>query len=40
MANTSGCGHTRYGFVIILAVLALVIWLIVRFTGQGRATTD
>jgi len=35
----TGCGQSRYGFVIILAVLALVIWLIVRFTGQGRSTT-
>lgn len=38
MANGSGCGNTRYGFIIVLAVLALVVWLIVRFTGQGHIT--
>ena len=38
MSNESGCKHARYGFIIILATLALVVWLIVRFTGQNHVT--
>jgi hypothetical protein len=31
----------RYAFFIVLAVLALVVWMIVRFTGQNHvAITD
>ncbi len=38
MSNESGCKDARYAFLFVLAVLALVIWLVVRFTGQIRVT--
>jgi hypothetical protein len=38
MSNESGCSAMRYAFIIVLAVLALVVWMIVRFTGQGHVT--
>jgi hypothetical protein len=38
MTSESGCRQTRYAFLALLAGLGLVIWLIVRFTGQNNIT--
>jgi len=38
MSNESGSSAMRYAFMIVLAVLALVVWMIVRFTGQNNVT--
>jgi len=39
MAKESGNRDVRYAFLFVLAALALVIWLVVRFTGQAHITT-
>jgi len=38
MTKESGSRDARYAFMFVLAVLALVIWLVVRFTGQVHVT--
>jgi len=39
MTNAQGSKDARYAFLFVLAVLGLVIWLVVRFTGQVHVTT-